>query len=66
MICIGILALIILGIDIYLNDKDDLNELYLWMKRTAGSLKAKLRSQKGKNIDETIRRSAIWQSKLGK
>ena len=66
MIYIGILALIILGIDIYLNDKDDLNELYLWMKRTAGYLKAKLRSQKGKNIDETIRRSAIWQSKLGK
>ena len=51
MICIGILALIFLGIDIYLNDKDDLNELYLLMKRTTGSLKAKLRSQKGKNID---------------
>ena len=66
MICIGILALIFLGIDIYLNDKEDLAKLYLWMKQTAGSLKAKLRSQKGKNIDETIRRSAIWQSKLGK
>ena len=66
MICIGILALIILGIDIYLNDKDDLNKLYLWMKQTAESLKAKLRSQKGKNIDETIRRSAIWQSQLKK
>ena len=66
MIYIGILALIILGIDIYLNDKDDLNELYLWMKRTAGYLKAKLRSQKRESVEGTIRRSAIWQSKLGK
>ena len=66
MIYIGILALIILGIDIYLNDKEDLIKLYLWMKRIAGSLKAKLRSQKRRNIDETIRGGAIWQSRLKK
>ena len=66
MICIGILALIILGIDIYLNDKEDLDALCLWMKRTAGSLKAKLRSQKRGNVKETIKGSAIWQSKLEK
>jgi len=66
MIYLGILALIILGIDTYLNEKEDIDKLYLWIKRTAGSLKAKLRSRKGKNIEGTIRRSAIWQSKLGK
>jgi len=66
MICIGILALIILGIDIYLNDQEDLAELCLWIKRTTGSLKAKLRSQKRENIEKTIKRSAIWQSKLEK
>lgn len=66
MIYLGILALIILGIDIYLNDQEDLAELCLWIKRTAGSLKAKLRSQKRKNIEKTIRRSAIWQSQLKK
>ena len=66
MICIGILALIILGIDIYLNDKDDLNKLYLWMKQTAESLKAKLRSRKKESVEGTMRRSAIWQSQLKK
>ena len=66
MIYIGILALIILGIDTYLNEKEDLDELCLWIKRTAGSLKAKLRSQKRRNIEKTIRGSAIWQSQLKK
>ena len=66
MICLGILALIILGIDIYLNDKEDLAKLYLWMKQTAGSLKAKLRSQKRRNIEGTIKGIAIWQPKSGK
>ena len=66
MIYLGILALVILGIDIYLNDREDLAKLCLWIKRTAGSLKAKLRSQKRKNIEKTIRGSAIWQSQLKK
>ena len=66
MIYLGILALIILGIDTYLNEKEDLDKLYLWMKRAAGYLKAKLRSQKRRKIEKTIRRGAIWQSKLGK
>jgi len=66
MIYLGILALIILGIDTYLNEKEDFDKLYLWIKRAAGYLKAKLRSQKRRNIEKTIRRSAIWQSKLGK
>ena len=66
MIYLGILALIILGIDTYLNEKEDLDKLYLWIKRIAGYLKAKLRSQERKNIKKTIRGSAIWQSQLKK
>ena len=66
MIYLGILALIILGIDIYLNDREDLAKLCLWIKRTAGSLKAKLRSQERKNIKKTIKGSKTWQYQLRK